>query len=170
MKDELISFKTAKLAKEKGFEIECLHYYKDGKLLEPYLENGSSTDVDFRVDLEDLFENHNYKHLCSNYYTAPTQSLLQRYIRETRGVHIEIHRNASGYYWAMCKHDGGTNLGWSVHCGPNLGGVWDSYEGALEDALFIQLSYDLPKDTKIIKHWSNYVIFAKDSINLKNVK
>ena len=64
----------------------------------------------------------------------------------------------------MCKSDGWTDLGWSDHTGTNLGGVWDKFEDALENALQIQLSYDLPNDIKTIKHWGNYVEFA-----LKNI-
>jgi len=96
----------------------------------------------------------------SKRYARPTQSLLQRWIREKRGVHIEIERNASGYYWGMCRSDGGTNLGWSDMKGPNDGAVWDSFEEALEAALQLQLSYDLPKTLKKIGHWSNYVDYA----------
>ena len=87
-------------------------------------------------------------------------SIVQRFIRETRGVHIEIMRNASGYYWGMCMEDGGTNLGWSDRSGPNDGGVWDTFDGALQHACMIQLAYKLPKSLKVIKHWSNYADFA----------
>ncbi len=89
MKDELITFETAKLTKEKGFEELCFYFYNSiGKLIEPYEENGSSTDTDFRVDLTDLLENNNYKHL--NNYSAPTQSLLQRWLREVHNINVEI--------------------------------------------------------------------------------
>jgi hypothetical protein len=87
-------------------------------------------------------------------------TIVQRFIRETRGVHIEMMRNASGYYWGMCMEDGGTNLGWSEHTGPNDGGVWDSYDDALQNACEVQLAYKLPKNMKIIKHWGNYADFA----------
>lgn len=140
MKEEIISFEIAKLAKEKGFR-----WTTDNKLF--YNENGYLNILQFSE--EDI--------------PAPTQSLLQKFIRETRSVHIEIHRNASGYYWSMCKADGGTDLGWSDISGPNDGGVWDSFEGALENALQVQLSYDLPNDITIIKHWGNYVEFALKS-------
>ena len=60
MKEQLISFETAKLAKEKGFNRQCFYYYdKTEKLIEPYEENGSSTDVEFRVNLTDLLDNYN---------------------------------------------------------------------------------------------------------------
>ena len=141
--DKLVEFKTAKLAKEKGFywiQSDDIWYYENGEL---------------------DFSNHGYSvTIRSNEIAAPTQSLLQKFIREKRGVHIQIHRNGSGYYWSMCKEDGGTDLGWSDYKGPNAGGAWDKFEDALEDALFVQLSYDLPENTKVIKHWGNYVEFA----------
>ena len=65
----------------------------------------------------------------------------------------------------MCKEEGGTDLGWSDSSGPNDGGVWNSFEDALENALQIQLSYDLPKNMIIIKHWGNYVEFAIKAYN-----
>ena len=154
MKEELIKFETAKLAKKKGFNIPVKKAYK--------VYNGYS---DMKVNSFKIGKcDHNS--LNGNCYntSAPRQSLLQKFIREKRGVHIEIHRNGSGYYWSMCKEDSGTDLGWSDHKGPNLGGVWDKFEEALEDAMFVQLSYDLTDNTKIFKHWGNYVQFAIESL------
>ncbi|HHX70959.1 MAG TPA: hypothetical protein GX708_23280 [Gallicola sp.] len=145
MEEQLISFETAKLAKEKGFDEVCSYLYENSKDIVYTTHKNSELNKHF------------------DWYSAPTQSLLQKFIREKRGVHIEIHRNASGYYWSMCKEDGGTDLGWSDMSGPNYGGVWDSFEDALENALQVQLSYDLPNDTTIIKHWGNYVEFALKS-------
>jgi hypothetical protein len=147
MKEQLITFETAKLANGKRFDIETYNHYQ--------LKNGKFLDKD------------NYQ---GQSIKAPTQSLLQKWLRETRGVHIEIYRNASGYYWGMCRSDGGTGLGWSHHSGPNMGGVWNTYEDALENSLQVQLSYDLPEDTKTIKHWGNYVEFILESIYIKTVK
>lgn len=144
MEDQIISIETAKLAKEKGFPIIEKGFYIEGV----FTNRGFSKDFHRWYKDDPLIQ------------SAPTQSLLQKFIRETRGVHIEIHRNASGYYWSMCKADGGTDLGWSDMSGPNDGGVWDSFEDALENALQVQLSYDLPNDITIIKHWGNYVEFA----------
>ena len=65
MKEELISFETAKLAKEKGYTQEWLDHY------EYYKEDGSL---------------HNWKYD----YPAPTQSLLQKWLREVHEIHIHI--------------------------------------------------------------------------------
>ena len=160
MKEKLVEFETAKLAKEKGFNwTTSCGYEENGEIYRPqYWEPGCETDMivltEEALDID-----------CDAICLAPTQSLLQKFIREKRGVHIEIHRNASGWYWSMCKSDGGTDLGWSDHRGTDLGGVWDKFEEALEDAIFVQLSYDIPNNTKVIKHWGNYVDFAIKSIN-----
>jgi hypothetical protein len=176
MKDQLIKFETAKIAKKKGFDIPTYTAYIGGE----FHENESEPNGYDGYDLAST-ENWNMEGLvftkdgsscfgCQNnpkYFegcTATTQSLLQRFIRETRGVHIEIHRNGSGYYWSMCKEDSGTDLGWSEYRGPNDSGVWDKFEDALEDALFVQLSYDVPDNIKVIKHWGNYVQFAIKSL------
>lgn len=145
MEEQLITEGTAKLAKEKGINIVSdKGYYMHGTL-EDFVAillwcSGEPNKPDFGY--------------------APTQSLLQRFIREERGVHIEVQRNASGYYWSMCRADGGTDLGWSEYRGANHAGVWDSFEDALEDALYTQMSFDLPKNTEVIRHWGNYVDFA----------
>ncbi len=149
MEEKLVSFSTAKLAKEKGFDISTNKYWCNFYIDEPF-------NIWKLLPTEELS-------ISFMEFAAPTQSLLQKFIREKRGVHIEIHRNASGYYWSMCKADGGTDLGWSDISGPNDSGVWDSFEGALENALQVQLSYDLPNDITIIKHWGNYVEFALKS-------
>lgn len=89
MREQLISFETAKLAKEKGFEGYCFSYYNlKGDIKHNYLENGSSTDIEFRVDLEDLLDNWNRD--IPNTYSAPTQSLLQKWLREVHNIHIEL--------------------------------------------------------------------------------
>lgn len=174
MREQLVSFKTAKLAKEKGFsmfeesfksasidsrnyDVQRYSFYrviKDSQTLELNIGTNSSC-------IGGLWESYNDKDFTiQRNYFAPTQSLLQKFIRETRGVNIEIHRKATGWYWSMCKADGGTDLGWSDYSGPNMGGTWDSFEDALENALQVQLSYDLPSNTKTILHWGNYVEFA----------
>lgn len=156
--DQLITFQTAKLAKEKGFKTNCMFAVNP-------TEHECSLDYtgEQTFSLDEMIEAESNTGIP--HYLAPTKSDLQTFIREKRGVHIEIHRNASGYYWSMCKSDSGTDLGWSDHIGPNDGGVWDNFEDALENALYVQLSYDLPENTKLIKHWGNYIDFALKAIN-----
>lgn len=124
MIEQEISLETATLAKSKGFKELCLCYYSDGTLQEPYLENGSSTDTDFRVDLSDLLEQHN--NIYHFTYSAPTQSHLQTWLREEHNMHIWIVPISLNNY-KRC-YQNGPSYAWS-----NNG--FKTYEEALEDGL-----------------------------------
>jgi len=83
MKDKLILFDTAKLAKEKGFDWKVLKAY-DG--------------VPICSHSESIFKPLNYNSTTSgNYHSAPTQSLLQKWLREEHNIHIGID------YGELCK-------------------------------------------------------------------
>lgn len=69
------------------------------------------------------------------YYCRPTQSLVQKWLRETKNLHISIVRNACGYGYDICKADNGTHIADGVFDGPNDGGQWDTYEEALETGI-----------------------------------
>jgi len=88
-----VNFEIAKLLKEKGFDIPAFYYYENEKLVEPYLENGSSTDFDFRVDLSDLQEHFNK---WSKRISAPTIAEVVMWLYEKHGIWIYIKQ---GYKW-----------------------------------------------------------------------
>ena len=78
LKEELISFETAKLAKEKGFgEKVYREYDKSGYL------RCTSKSADVVLGPYDEL-------LKSTEYPAPTQSLLQRWLREVHKINIFI--------------------------------------------------------------------------------
>lgn len=66
------------------------------------------------------------------YYHFPTQSFAQKWLRETKNMHIAIIRNACGYGYDISKADNGTHIADGIFDGPNDGGQWDTYEEALE--------------------------------------
>jgi hypothetical protein len=68
-------------------------------------------------------------------YYQPTQSLLQKWLREIKNLHIAIIRDACGYGYDICKADNGTHIADGVFDGPNDGGQWDTYEEALETGI-----------------------------------
>ena len=125
MTDELISFETAKLAHEKGFNLNTpLKYsiplyiskefnnYKVGKLIsEVYSGHGVFT-----------------KEQLENTISCCTQSLLQRWLREIHGIHITppLFRKDYGYYVMFPKTD---NMVY-----------YDTYEKALEVSLVTGLN------------------------------
>lgn len=68
MKEQLINFETAKLAYEKGF------YMKYGK---KYNEYGGFVTTGIRGAV------------CTTDYPAPTQSLLQKWLREEHKIYVD---------------------------------------------------------------------------------
>ena len=65
----------------------------------------------------------------------PPQSVAQKWLRETKNLHIEIYRNACGYGYVIVKTNNGTWKEDDNSRGPNDGGLWDTYEEALEAGL-----------------------------------
>ena len=116
MTEEFVTLETAKLLKEKGFNEYC--------------KNVIDIDNILRVTL--YRTNSNLPKQC---FSLPTQSLAQRWLRETKNLHIEIYRSAVGYGYAIVKADNGTWQEDDDSNGTNDGGLWDTYEEALEAGL-----------------------------------
>lgn len=72
MKEQLISFKTAKLAKEKGFNITNRNSYDE------------NTGLMLPLDP------HGHCYTLEGVCPAPTQSLLQKWLREEHNIHIKV--------------------------------------------------------------------------------
>ena len=120
MEEPLISFETAILAKEKGFEVQTRQYYMgSGKL--------------FGTNIQ---ENHNNATFTKEKYSAPRQSLLQKWLRDKHDIHAEasVH-NDKTYFNMICKFSWGSCIE-SADANSGL----KSYEEALESALLIGLS------------------------------
>ena len=76
MEETLISFKTAELAKDKGFNILCkFSYDSDGGL-----------QTNEPLNKEDKC----FLNKCDVCYSAPTQGLLQKWLREVHGINIVV--------------------------------------------------------------------------------
>jgi hypothetical protein len=70
--EEICTYEVCKLAKEKGFREKCIeHYYDDTKDL-------------YRSSVPQCYN------FGGNTSDAPTQSLLQRWLREERGIIVEV--------------------------------------------------------------------------------
>lgn len=111
---EICTYEVCKLAKEKGFDIPTIGYYL--------------------IDTEDLcktfvYNNWNDNTIC---YSAPTQSLLQRWLREEKGYYV---------YPFFCNEE----LKWTYVVREKTGDMWipligetyyyDCFDEAMEDAL-----------------------------------
>lgn len=119
MIEELVTLETAKMLKEKGFNWKCEHLINLNKVITKYYIPQSIV-VCMEIDGE-LVE-----FLCPALYVA------QKWLRETKNLHLSIIRNACGYSYDICKADNGTHIAEGIFKGPNDGGEWDTYEEALE--------------------------------------
>lgn len=112
MEEQLISFETAKLAKEKGFNI-----YQD---------------IQYSQEVIDKTITYNYTEsqcrLFGDVYYAPTQSLLQRWLREEHEINIVIFpaNNQESWFYGVNK------VMWQSCSRETL---YNSYEEALEAGL-----------------------------------
>jgi hypothetical protein len=117
--EEICTYEVCKLAKEKGFNVECeAFYYNDG-----FLQYSK-------------FENWNGCYL--NRFSAPTQSLLQRWLREEKGVTICVDIFDDGWFFDIStfyKRDTGIYEVDIPYKSSNVSPVYDTYELALENAL-----------------------------------
>lgn len=148
MKEQLVSLEVAKLAKEKGFQEEVNEYY---------LENGQRysyfyDDWHGEVDIEDLMNNWNKKgwkvttngEACfgcdrdkryMEAYSAPTQALLQRWLRDVHKIGVLVEIDGSGALWGYSVFPITPEA--SAYTGqPFINeDILDSYEAALEEGL-----------------------------------
>ena len=123
MQEQQISFETAKLAKEKGFNEEC--YLTYGKIFKEYCIFKSEYS-------ETNSEVNKYT------YSAPTQSLLQKWLREIHNIYINIYvledDNGLIYYDFGLKQV----VNWLSDKSKKLE-VFNTYEEALELGLYESL-------------------------------
>lgn len=91
MKEQLISFETAKLAKERGFKWNTLDsFYKltFEETWKPNLRDRLGNFIDWNTESYGV---------SKNITSRPTQSLLQKWLREVHNIDIQILRNKPGY-------------------------------------------------------------------------
>lgn len=117
-----VTFETAKLAQQKGFDWPCSQIYNT---------------------LGDLWQSHYATARNSNREsgmkcTAPTQPILQKWLREVFQLHVEIYANGSGWGWILTRVAGSGTVLKEIEDFTFL----ESYEKALEDGLQIALNYE----------------------------
>ena len=87
MEEQLVEFETAKLAKEKGFNEKCLYNYKSNGIIADWDEL-DYVESNYNTIPEYIFTANSE---CANgYITAPTQTLLQKWLREEHFMWVEI--------------------------------------------------------------------------------
>ena len=170
MEEQIISFETAKLAKEKGFDAYCNCWYFIGnkdqieeypkyyreKCLKNYQEidrqliykaiggqHGKTINQKFNNEIDLL-----------NVIAAPTQSLLQKWLREEHNIYIEVNIknvNSVQKFFFSISHENNLLEGYSNVLDIWLGldyskqintehNICNAYEDALEQGLLESLN------------------------------
>ena len=135
MEDEIVSFETAMLLKEKGFNEPCPYYYEDDELYKLAYYHGEGTGfVRNNSPIDGRF-------LCEKMQcTAPTQSLAQKWLRETRNVTFNAnpHSNDGKIIYVVTIKVISSNkyIDFNVMMDTsNKATMFDTYEDAIESGL-----------------------------------
>ena len=123
IEEQYVSIETAKLAKEKGFNEFCFHYYYRTTFINNYGISLNNSKLSY---LDDNWSQH---------YAAPTQSLLARWLREKHNMCVEVNFTSYGFVWCVRNTNNAEDNYGSGESGPNKNGTWDNYEEAMETCL-----------------------------------
>lgn len=96
MKEQLITFETAKLAKEKNFFIETKYYCQKSSII------GDNTILGPLNDPNGWSEDWNNFSNDVPYYSMPTQPLLQKWLREEHGIFVYVSPKTTQYIVRWC--------------------------------------------------------------------
>lgn len=135
MEDEIVSFETAMLLKEKGFNEPCSYYYENNELYKLGYYHGDGTGFS-RNDAPI-----NDRLLCEEMQcTAPTQSLAQKWLRETRNITFNAnpHSNDGKIIYVVTIKVISSNkyIDFNVMMDTsNKAIMFDTYEDAIESGL-----------------------------------
>lgn len=114
IEEQFVSFETARMLKEAGFDVPCTSQYTEGKCI---------WNVGYPYNF----------HQAEFGYSRPTQALAARWLREVHDTFVKMERVGSfdgkefRFYWSF------SIISVSTACLKSIsGGRYDSYEEALE--------------------------------------
>lgn len=121
MTDQLVSFETAKLAKEKGFQLQRNYFGYIDKFYHPITQCIRSYGMTGRTNKDILIY-------------IPTQSLLQKWLREKHGVKVVVDTDMtlSWIHNIQSLHPQASYTGLYIESN----NVYSTYEEALEPGLY----------------------------------
>jgi len=134
MKEQLVSLKTAKLAKKKGFDVVCDYVYDISDKKDPIITRN-------QVGLGNL------SYFKDRFIGCPSQSLLQKWLREEKNILVEVIFNdgLARKLYEVAHKKPSSNFHWSIYTSINnpdfvYNKFWsdiqfETYEEALEQAL-----------------------------------
>jgi len=118
--EDYVSFETAKLLKEKGFNEECFALYNPDGIL---IQSG--------IRLNNIQVGR-----VKGSYSASTLQMAMKWLREVHNLSVEIYRTACGYIGCIVTIPSGTDIKFLEEDGDDLpSGTYTKWEYACEAAI-----------------------------------
>ena len=126
--EDYVSFETAKLLKEKGFDEDCRYFYDYKKPKSGYLSNKRYG--------ENIHNSNDYE--GRELAVCPTLQMAMKWLREVHNLVIEPYRTACGYLYTISSIPYGSTK--YDNCEAYDGddedsGQWSTWEKACEDGI-----------------------------------
>ena len=123
LEEDFCSYEVAKLLKEKGFDEPCIrHWDCDDHSLYGY--------NDIPISNSELQANE------YNGFSAPSQSMAMKWLREEHNLSVEVYRTACGYIGCIVAIPSGTDIQFLEEDGDDLpSGQYTTWEKACEATL-----------------------------------
>lgn len=167
MEDTIIQIDTAKLALEKEFNCSCITAYFNA----PQGENPTqwslhSKPSNYPIDWNS--SNYGISNGEYNYISAPTQSLLQKWLRKIHKIEVFSQRCEQGYSYQIY-----TNFGDNTHLSIPQNEWCNTYEEALElglnEGLKLVNTQAVPDDIFKLAKENGFKIFEElNNINIES--
>ena len=123
--EDYVSFETAKLLKEKGFDENCSRsYVKDKLAVSQGFNNSYYTTM--------------YSDGCYRPVSAPTLQMAMKWLREVHNLVIEPYRTACGYLYTVSNIPYGSTKydnSQAFNGDDEDSGQWTTWEKACEDGI-----------------------------------
>ena len=148
MKEQLISFETAKLAKEAGFKFneDSFDSFDDFYRFSGYYKYGKIGNGKWSLESVFSIATLHWGDELTETIDVPTQSLLQKWLREAQGIYVEVYHDltldykSAQYYtnWGFINDKESDKIKYG---GQRIGGgydekaEWKTYETAFENGL-----------------------------------
>jgi hypothetical protein len=121
MQEDYVSFETAKLLREKGFNEKVICYYDDG----------GSLNLNKFVEFQCCNQGYG-----SGIFAAPTLQMAIKWLRIEHNLSVEVYRTACGYIGCIVNIPSGTDIKFLEEDGDDLSsGQYTKWEYACEAAI-----------------------------------
>ena len=122
--EDYVSFETAKLLKEKGFDEKCFNFYQD--------DTTNNEGIKFNNWYGSEYSNSE----IGRRFAAPTLQMAMKWLRKEKNLCIEPYRTACGYLSTISKIPTGSELYAQEYEGDDEdSGQFTTYEKSCEAAI-----------------------------------